>query len=286
MIPVAGLGGHPLVLAHRGGGDEAPENSLDAVAHMRSLGIRHFETDAHATADGVVVLHHDDTVDDAPDTRGGGTISELTWDQIRGMPTASGQPMPLLGEVLEAAPDLYLNIDAKTDDVVDPLLDVLSDHDAVDRVLIASFSEPRLERIRARVPADRLTTSLGVSAVARLAAAAQTGTHPDSWRVPGPRRGVRAVQVPQTYRRMPVVTARFVATAHAYGLAVHVWTVNDAADMARLLDMGVDGLITDRPTLARELLRARGQWREPPSPCAPMGRRGRDGPDDRDAHRS
>ncbi len=265
MIPVAGLGGHPVILAHRGGGDEAPENSLDAVAHMHSLGIRHFETDAHATADGVVVLHHDDTVRLDPNKTA--AISELTWEQLRGITTTSGQPIPLLGEVLDAEPGLYLNIDAKSDNVVDPLLNELSDHHAFERVLIASFSEARLQRVRTQVRADRLTTSLGVSAVARLVAAAHMGMHPDTWRVPGPRRGVRAVQVPPTFRGVPVVTPRFIATAHAYGLAVHVWTVNDPADMIRLLDMGVDGLITDRPTLARELLRARGQWREPPAPA-------------------
>lgn len=263
MIPVSAAG-HPLVLAHRGGAAEAPENSLAAVAHMRALGVRHLETDAHATADGVVVLHHDDVVDRTYD--GSGAISELTWDRVSRMRNAAGERMPLLAEVLDANPDMYLNIDAKTDDVVDPLLDVLARHDAFDRVLLASFSESRLERIRATAPAGHVTTSLGVAAVTRLVAAAQTASNPDSWHVPGPRRGARAVQVPECLGPVRVVTPRFVAAAHGAGLAVHVWTVNDAAAMVRLLDMGIDGLITDRPTLARELLRARGQWREPPAP--------------------
>ncbi len=264
MIPVAAVGGHPLVFAHRGGGAEAPENSLAAFAHMRSLGVRHLETDAHATADGVVVLHHDDTVDRTYD--GTGAISDLTWEQISHLRNAAGERMPLLAEVLDAGSDMYLNIDAKADDVVDPLLDVLAAHDAFGRVLLASFSEARLARIRAAVPADQVTTSLGVPAVARLVGAAQTAMDAEDWHVPGPRHGVRAVQVPERYGPLRVVTRRFVATAHAAGLAVHVWTVNDPAAMVRLLDLGVDGLITDRPTLARELLQARGQWQEPEPP--------------------
>ena len=262
MIPVAAHG-FPIVLAHRGGAAEAPENTSAAADHMVSLGVRHLETDAHATADGVVVLHHDATVDRTTD--GAGAIAELTWEQVSRLRTPTGLRIPLLAEVLEDHPGIYLNIDAKTDDVVDPLLDVLAEHEAFGRVLIASFSERRLERVRATAPRP-VVTSAGVSASARLVAAAQTATDPASWGLPGPDQGVLAVQVPEYFGPMPVVTQRFVATAHRAGQAVHVWTVNDPAQMVRLLDLGVDGLVTDRPTLARELLRSRGQWREQPAP--------------------
>lgn len=262
MIPVAGTGG-PIVMAHRGGGDEAPENSMEAFERMRGIGVRNLETDAHVTADGVVVLHHDPMVDRTYD--GTGLISRLTWREISRMRNAAGERMPLLAEVLDACPDMWLNIDAKSDDVVDPLMGVLEEHDAFGRVLLASFSEQRLRRIR-RSGAPDLSTSLGVDAVARLVAAAQFASNPASWRVPGPRQSVRAVQVPERYGVARVVTPRFVATAHWLGLAVHVWTVNEARAMARLADMGVDGIITDRPTLLKELLVARGQWNEEPTP--------------------
>jgi Glycerophosphoryl diester phosphodiesterase len=169
--------------------------------------------------------------------------------------------------VLEAFPDLAFNIDAKSEGVVEPLLDVLDAHAAFGRVLLASFSERRLNRIR-RSGHRELTTSLGATAVARLLAAAETGTNPTSWHVPGPRQGVRAVQVPPSYGPVPVVTTRFVAAAHAAGIAVHVWTVNKEEEMVGLLDLGVDGIVTDRPTLLREVLRRRGQWDEPPEGVA------------------
>lgn len=264
MIPV-GSRHHPLVLAHRGGGDEAPENTVEAFVHARSLGVRDIETDAHVTADGKVVLIHDDVVDRVTD--GTGAVALLPWREISRLRNAQGGRIPLLSEVLEAFPDLAFNIDAKTDEVVDPLLDVLEEHGAFDRVLLASFSERRLDRIRRSGHRD-LTTSLGATAVARLLAAAETGTNPTSWHVPGPRQGVRAVQVPPSYGALPVVTKRFVATAHAAGIAVHVWTVNEEEEMLRLLDLGVDGIVTDRPTLLREVLRRRGQWVEPPEGVA------------------
>lgn len=264
MIPV-GSRRRPLLLAHRGGGEEAPENSVEAFAHARSLGVRDIETDAHVTADGKVVLIHDDVVDRLFDATG--PVALLPWRDLAQLRSPQGGRIPLLSDVLEEFPDLAFNIDAKTDAVVGPLLDVLEDHAAFDRVLLASFSERRLNRIR-RSGHRGLTTSLGATAVARLLAAAETGTNPTSWHVPGPRQGVRAVQVPPSYGPVPVVTKRFVATAHAAGIAVHVWTVNEESEMVRLLDLGVDGIVTDRPTLLREVLRQRGQWVEPPEGVA------------------
>lgn len=260
MIPVV-ADGYPLVFAHRGGGDEVPENSLTAFAQMKDLGVLHIETDVHCTADGKVVVHHDPIVDRTYD--GTGRVANLTWDEIRQMRNAAGERMPLLEEVLEEHPELWFNIDAKDDRVVDPLLHVLDRHKAFDRVMLASFSESRLKKIR-RKARGAVSTSLGVSSVLRLVAAAQTATDPGSWGIPGPRVGVRAVQVPYRQGPVSVVNPRFIAAAHTLGLAVHVWTINDPAQMVELLDMGVDALITDRPTLAKELLVARGVWREVP----------------------
>lgn len=260
MIPVV-ADGFPLVYAHRGGGEEATENTRNAFQRMSELGIRHIETDVQLTQDGYVVIHHDDTVDRNYD--GTGRVRDLYWDELRHMTTSDGQHMMLLSEALQEFPDLWLNIDAKTDEVVEPLLEILHDHNAYHRVMLASFSERRLKKIR-RLARGRVSTSLGVSAAMRLLAAAQTATSPGIWHIPGPHLGVRAVQVPHYHGPVPVVTPRFVAAAHTLGLAVHVWTVNEPAQMSELLDMRVDGLITDRPTVAKDILMRRGIWRDMP----------------------
>ncbi|MCD4556731.1 glycerophosphodiester phosphodiesterase [Schaalia sp. lx-100] len=252
----------PLVIAHRGGGGEAPENSERAFEALRSLGIRHIETDAHVSADGVVVVNHDASVDRTFHAQG--MIHDYAWNDLKRMEGISGQRMLALSEALEAFPDMYFNIDAKSDAVVDPLLEVIATHRAFHRVLIASFSEKRLMKVRALCP--QVTTSLGTAAVVRLLAAAHTHSDAAAWGVPGPKRGVRAVQVPEYQGPIRVVDRRFVAAAHRAGLAVHVWTVNDEADMHHLLDIGVDGLVTDRPTLARQVLMERQVWRELPPP--------------------
>lgn len=256
MIPVA-ANPYPILITHRGGGDEAPENSFAAFRRMGELGITHIETDAHLTADGVVVINHDETVDRTYD--GVGAIEDLTYAEISEMRNSAGEQMPRLVDVLNEFPDLYFNIDAKSDAVVDPLVDVLTDADAFGRVLIASFSEKRLEKIR-DLDIPELSTSLGVAAVVRLMLASETVSSAETWRVSGPKAQVRAVQVPEKMRGIRVVNPRMIATAHTAGLAVHVWTVNEPAAMVRLLDWGVDGIVTDRPTMLREILRARGQW--------------------------
>ncbi len=254
MYPVVGDG--PLILAHRGGGHEAPENSPAAFAALRALGVRHVETDAHLTRDGRVVLNHDDTVDRTYEATG--AIRDMTWAELETLRGREGERMLLLEEALETFPDMYFNIDAKSEEVARPLVEMIRAHEALDRVLVASFSERRLVRLRRAEP--RLVTSLGVGAVARMVAAAQTALPSGAWRVPGPSQGVWAVQVPEKMGPLAVVDRRFVATCHRAGCAVHVWTVNEAEDMHRLLDMGVDGLVTDCPTLARKVLEDRGQW--------------------------
>lgn len=258
MIPVA-ADPLPILIAHRGGGDEVTENSFAAFHHARDLGVRYVETDAQVTADGVVVLSHDETVDRCYD--GTGLIGEMTYDEICALRNEAGEQMPRLSDVLAEFPDQYFNIDAKTDAVVDPLLEVLNEADANGRVMAASFSEKRLERLRAQADPE-LSTSLGIAAVVRLMLASETVSAAETWRVGGPTRGVRAAQVPEKSRGIRVVTPRFIATAHTAGMAVHVWTVNEPAAMVRLLDWGVDGMVTDRPTMLREILRARGQWRD------------------------
>lgn len=120
---------------------------MSAFAYAYEAGIRHVETDAHVTADGKVVICHDETVDRCYD--GTGVIAQMTWRELSKLRHRdSGEQMPLLAQVLEAFPDMYFNIDAKEPGVEGPLLDVIADHGAADRVLVASFSEPRLRAVR------------------------------------------------------------------------------------------------------------------------------------------
>ncbi|UNX53991.1 glycerophosphodiester phosphodiesterase [Georgenia sp. TF02-10] len=250
----------PIALAHRGGAQEVPENSRAAVEHVRALGLGYLETDVHATADGVVVLSHDPTVDRVTD--GSGALAAMTWRQVAVLRDRSGDRLVRLDELLADYPELRVNIDAKSDAVVDPLVATVRDAGAVDRVCLTSFAEERLARVRAAL-GPAVATGLGRADVLRLVAAARLpGPAQDRAlrQVPGPAAGTVCVQVPVRYRRFPVVTPAFIAAAHRHGLAVHVWTVDEPGEMCRLLDMGVDGLVSDRPTLLRDVLTARGPW--------------------------
>lgn len=243
----------PIAFAHRGGGREVPENSRAAVEHTVALGLGYLETDVRATSDGVAVLNHDATVDRTTD--GAGRVDQLTWDQVAGLRDASGARPVRLDELLGDYPALRVNVDAKDDHVVEPLVRAIERTGAVDRVGLASFSDARLARLRARLPG--VATSLGRREVARLVAAARLGRRP---RVPGPAGGAVCVQVPPRVRSMRIVTPRFLAAAHRHGLAVHVWTIDEPGQMRRLLDLGVDGIISDRPRVLRGVLTERGAW--------------------------
>lgn len=252
-------GAGPIVLAHRGGAAEAPENSRAAVEHTIALGIGYLETDVHATADGVAFLSHDPTLDRV--TAGAGRIDALTAREVARVRDSAGEPLLRLDELLADYPDLRVNIDAKSDGAVAPLVAAVRSADASDRVCIGSFSDARLARVRAALPG--VATSLAPREVVRLLATARTLGPAAAGRlrpVPGPADAVVAAQVPVRARGVRVVTPRFVAAAHRLGLAVHVWTVDDPGQMARLLDLGVDGLVTDRPTVARDVVAARGPW--------------------------
>ena len=239
----------PLAFAHRGGASDAPENTLAAFGDAVEIGFRYLETDAHCTADGVVVAFHDDRLDRVTDRTG--TIAELPWSEVAAARVDGREPIPLLEDLLMTWPDVCLNIDAKHDEVVDPLIDLVKKTGTGDRVCLASFSDERIGRMRAALPG--VVTSLGARATARLRAAA-TG-------LPAGRFEGECAQVPPKVKGLPMVTGRFVETAHARGLEVHVWTIDDPDEMRRLLDLGVDGIMTDRPRVLKQVLIDRGEWR-------------------------
>ncbi len=242
----------PLAFAHRGAhGPEGPgENTMAAFQAAVDLGYRYLETDVHLTADGVVVAFHDDHLDRVTDRTG--AIADLTWAEVGEARVGSdGSRVPRLDEVLATWPDVKVNIDPKADDVVEPLADVLRTAGAIDRVCCGSFSDDRQARLRDLL-GPGLCTSLGPKATAKLAAAALGAP---VRHLPGP-----CAQVPTHIGPKRLVTPRFVRAAHDLGLQVHVWTIDDEVEMAELLDMGVDGLMTDRAALLRGLLEGRGDW--------------------------
>lgn len=239
------MGAGPVGLAHRGGAREAVENSPSAFQHAVDLGFRFIETDIRATVDGHAVVFHDATLDRTTD--GAGPVAALPLSHVLGRTLHNGEhPMPLV-EALRRWPDVVLNVDVKADDAVGPFLRAVEQADAWHRVCAASFSTSRLRRLRS-LAGPRLATSLGTSEVARL----RLG-------VPVPAaRAACAVQVPVRSGPVPVVTPGFIRQAHGLGLAVHVWTVNGVEEMGRLLGLGVDGIVTDRPSVLAEVLREWG----------------------------
>lgn len=239
----------PLPIAHRGGAGDWPENTLPAFQGAVDLGFPYVETDVHLTADGVLVAFHDDHLDRVTD--GHGRIADLPWSTVRRARVDGREPIVLLDDLLGTFPDLRVNIDPKHDAAVPALVDVLRRTGAVERVCVGAFSDRRLARLRGLL-GPALCTSLGPAGVARLRSA--------SLGLPAGRLHARCAQVPERAGRARLVDERFVTAAHRRGLQVHVWTVDDPADMERLLDLGVDGLMTDRPAVLAEVLRRRGQW--------------------------
>lgn len=258
-------GPRPRAYAHRGWHlDELAgcENTLAAFTRAAAEGFAYVELDVHASADGAAVVHHDPTLDRTTDGTGplaAHTAAELTRVRVRGR-----EPIPLLAEVLAALPDTRITIELKSAAVVRPVLHELARFDAWDRVCLGSFEERRLAAARAAA-GPRLCTSMALRGAFALRTRAWLDALPyPLCRLPAlPVRGTLA-QVPLRFRSLPVVDGQLVRTAHAGGREVHVWTVDTPALMHELLDLGVDGLLSDRPDLLREVLRERGVWAAAP----------------------
>jgi glycerophosphoryl diester phosphodiesterase len=244
----------PLAFAHRGGALEAPENTIRAFRHAVGIGYTYLETDVQITRDGVLVAFHDRTLDRITDRSG--VVEDLPWSEVRNARVAGSEPIPLFTEVLEAFPHQRFNIDAKDERTVEPLVRTLRAARALERVCLASFNERTLRRLRAEA-GPGVCTAAGPLDVARVRAASAFPP-----RVHSVVAQVRAacLQVPECYDRVRVVDRRFVRASERLGLPVHVWTVNEASAMDRLLDLGVLGIMTDRPSVLKEVLQRRGQW--------------------------
>jgi glycerophosphoryl diester phosphodiesterase len=247
----------PLPIAHRGGTEVAPENSVAAFRAALEVGFGHLETDVHLTGDGVLVAFHDEQLDRATD--GTGTVADLPWSTVRQARIGGSEPIPTLDELLEEFPDARFNIDPKSDHVVVALVAALRRHDALDRVCLGAFSDDRLRRLRSLL-GPGLCSAAGPREVAGLIRASKLGRAGAGSARSARDRDFDCVQVPVRHLRVEIVTADFVRTAHQQGVDVHVWTIDEADEMHRLLDLGVDGIMTDRPSVLRSVLVERGQW--------------------------
>lgn len=256
----------PIAFAHRGGALLWPENTLTSFRGAVALGFRYIETDLHLTRDGHVVCFHDPTLERT--TNGRGLVRELTLAELKALDAghrftldgrtfpfrgAPGCEVPTLGEALALHPELRLNVEIKqrTPAMEGALWRELERLDALDRVLVAAAHDPLVHRFR-RLRARRLPTSPGVRGVLRFWLGVRTGLGRFD------RYPFDALQVPASEAGLTLVDRAFVDAAHAHGLHVHVWTIDEPAEMHRLLDLGVDGVMTDRPDLLRDVWRARG----------------------------
>jgi len=237
----------PLPFAHRGGASDNPENTMPAFQHAVDLGYKYLETDVHATSDGVLVAFHDPDLSRTCDRAG--TINQLTWSEVSQARVDGREPIPLFEDLMEQFPDTRVNIDCKADSAVDGLIASLKRLDCLDRVLIGSFSDRRLRRLRAEF-GDALCSSYGPAQIVSLKYAGRA-----PW-------GGQVAQVPVKQGPITVVTERSIRNAHRRGVQIHVWTIDEPDEMNRLLDLGVDGLMTDRPQVLKDVLIARNEWHQ------------------------
>lgn len=247
----------PIPFAHRGGAGQGAENSLATFQRAVDLGYRYLETDVHATADGALLAFHDRTLRRVTDRSG--RLARLTLAQVRRARIGGREEIPLLADLLDAFPGVRFNIDVKAPGAVRPLVDVIRRTAAHDRVCIASFSDRRLAQVRAAL-GPGVATAFGPRGVAALRAAT---------RLPALRRLVRSdvpcVQIPVGAGSLRLVTRPLLELAHEMGLRVHIWTIDDPLQMGELLDLGVDGIMTDQPERLRDVLASRGLWLQRPS---------------------
>ncbi|MEU8622824.1 glycerophosphodiester phosphodiesterase [Streptomyces sp. NPDC048623] len=244
---------HPaplLPFAHRGGTADGLENTAAAFRRAAAVGYRYFETDVHTTADGRLVAFHDATLDRVTDA--GGRIRDLPWAAVAEARVAGKEPLPLFEDLLDEFPEARWNVDMKAESALAPLIDLIGRTDAWDRVCVSSFTEARIARAQ-KLAGPRLATSYGMTGIAALRLR--------SLGIPVPlRAGAVAAQVPESQSGIPVVDRRFLREAHARGLQVHVWTINEPERMHALLDLGVDGIMTDHLETLRGVLTDRGLW--------------------------
>jgi glycerophosphoryl diester phosphodiesterase len=242
----------PLAMAHRGGAIEHVENTMPAFEACVALGYTYLETDVRVTADGVLLAFHDPTLDRVTDRTG--RVENLPWREVSGALIGGRDPVIRLDDLLGAWPDVRFNLDIKAAGVLAPLVRTVRRLKVEDRICLGSFSDARIAAAR-RVFGPDVCTSLGPRGVAALRLSSYSPRAAGLVRIQA-----GCAQVPLQLGGRPLVDERFIAAAHARSLQVHVWTVDSEPEAAEMLDLGVDGVMTDRPSMLRDLLKARGEW--------------------------
>ena len=239
----------PLAIAHRGGAGLAAENTLEAFRRSYALGFRYLETDVRHTRDGRLIAFHDAWLGRV--TAATGPVRARTLGELGRFTVLGGGPILALDELLGAFPGACFTLDVKHPAVIAPLAALLHDHGVAARVCVAAARGGWLRELRALVGPE-LCTALSWRDLVNLA-----------YRPRGSFGAAGFAHIPLRLGRLPVFRDELVARAHDAGVRAIVWTVNDSGTMHRLLDAGVDGIITDRPDVLREVLVARGQWHTP-----------------------
>ena len=239
-------------MAHRGGAIEHLENTLPAFQACVDMGYRYLETDVRVTADGVPVVFHDPTLERVTDRTG--RIDSLPWSEVSTARIGGREPVLRLEDLLGAWPDVRFNLDIKAAGVLAPLVRTVRRLAITDRICLGSFSDARIAAAR-RLFGPAVCTALGPRGVAALRLSSYSPRAAGLVRIQA---GV--AQVPLQLGGRALVDERFLAAAHARDLQVHVWTVDTEEETTAMLDLGVDGVMTDRPAMLKELLEKRGQW--------------------------
>ncbi len=253
----------PLAISHRGFCPDGGENTLPAFRAALGLGYRYLETDINTTSDGVTLVFHDPTLDRITDR--GGTVAELPYAVVKQALIGGRERITTLRELFEALPGANFNIDVKDAGSAATLAALVEEFGLHDRVCVTSFSDSRRRQVLSRLSRPVANAPGKKLLVAYFAL--------QGW-MPAPvlramMRQVDVLQIPCRYKKAELVTRRSVARAHRLGLQMHIWTINDPAEMNRLLDLGVDGIMTDRADLLAAVMRERGYWPAAQNPPAP-----------------
>ena len=239
----------PQAIAHRGGSFSGAENTMNSFEHAINMGFKVLETDIQTTKDNKLIVFHDLTLDRLTNEKG--TVREKTWNELKDIKILGKFQIPLLSDVFEIWPEIKINIDPKNDHCMDELISFLKNNNYFDRICIGSFSGKRLEKLR-NVFGSKLCTSAGPKEVLKLKLASISQLNISI--------NAQCVQVPVKYYGIKIIDKNFVEFCHSLNLKVHVWTINDILEMKRLLDLGVDGIISDNLEGLKRVFSKRNIW--------------------------
>ena len=240
----------PIAIAHRGGQGKAAENTLEAFSQAISLGYKYIETDIHSTKDEKIVLFHDDMLDRI--TNGRGLVNNYSFTELEKFKVNGKYKIPSLEEVILSWPDVFLNIDCKADNGVLPLVKILKETPKLlNKICIGSFSGKRLEFIRNSL-GSKVCTSCSPSEVIKIKLS--------SYGVKQSPVRANCIQIPEYHYGIPVLDKNLIKESHILGLKVHVWTINKRKDIEKMLDYGIDGIISDEIEILKSVFEERKIW--------------------------